>query len=327
MHRFTCALICCFVLSLSFAAQVPATDDAETLSREVAKLFSENKFKEALPIAAKVVELRRSAVGDRDISTGKAYRNLAYVQLGAGKTGDAIGSFEKAITIYSAQAALGDASRDELGSMLERLGYIRFDGGRDRDAIDLFTKAAEQRRIRYGENSIHTAGSVWALANVYFLTKDYKNAESNFWRVVLIRSVIDPWSWETADAEGRYLCTAKKNGNGEGLESKIRALKNSAAKTDETFRIINGGVVNGKAKYLRRPEYPVVARHAVPTGRVSVTVTIDETGKVIFACASDGNKVFWDAVEQAAYGSLFEPTTLEGKPVKVKGRIEYQFSY
>ena len=54
------------------------------------------------------------------------------------------------------------------------------------------------------------------------------------------------------------------------------------AQTD-TPRVIKGGVLNGKAVSLPKPEYPESARAAKIEGIVSVKVLIDEEGNVISA--------------------------------------------
>ena len=48
---------------------------------------------------------------------------------------------------------------------------------------------------------------------------------------------------------------------------------------------VNGGVVNGKAIGLVKPEYPDSAKSAGASGQVNVQVTIDKEGKVIQAKA------------------------------------------
>lgn len=109
-------------------------------------------------------------------------------------------------------------------------------------------------------------------------------------------------------------------------------------------KTINGGVVNGKAVSLVKPAYPAEARAAGVEGSVAVNIVIDEGGNVISAQAEweprrvqklndDGTVLTFEelhpalrvAAEQAALQSRFSPTLLSGQPVKVKGRIVYNF--
>ena len=108
-------------------------------------------------------------------------------------------------------------------------------------------------------------------------------------------------------------------------------------------KVINGGVLNGKAVSLPKPQYPDEARVAKVGGAVAVQVTIDEGGNVIDAKAvptrtapkehltvEEENQarlkeLLEPAAEDAARQALFSPTLLNGTPVKVKGQIVYNF--
>ena len=112
---------------------------------------------------------------------------------------------------------------------------------------------------------------------------------------------------------------------------------------DVTQKIINGGVLNGKAISLPKPEYPLIAREASIGGVVSVSIIIDESGLVTDAVAdvndqrarkADDGKAqepvpvdpsLREAAEAAARLARFSPTLLSGQPVKVRGTIVYNF--
>ena len=88
---------------------------------------------------------------------------------------------------------------------------------------------------------------------------------------------------------------------------------------------IMGGVLNGKAVSLPVPPYPAAARKAHESGEVAVKIIIDETGNVIWAEVSDGSANLREAALSAAWKARFTPTRLMGQPVKVSGRIIYNF--
>jgi TonB family protein len=105
---------------------------------------------------------------------------------------------------------------------------------------------------------------------------------------------------------------------------------------------INGGILNGKAVKLVKPEYPDDVKVSKIEGTVLVDVVIDENGNVASATAAtepvkmpqrDGtvkelepaNPILRQAAEKAALESKFAPTLLQGQPVKVRGRIVYVF--
>ena len=116
------------------------------------------------------------------------------------------------------------------------------------------------------------------------------------------------------------------------------------AAQDPAPKVINGGVLNGKAVSLPKPEYPDAALKSGLKGAVGVEVTIDESGNVIFAQADlneqrvkigdDGSTMMElipidlslrEAAENAARQARFSPTLLSGQPVRIKGKIVYNF--
>jgi protein TonB len=91
-------------------------------------------------------------------------------------------------------------------------------------------------------------------------------------------------------------------------------------------RPVSGGVLNGKAISLPKPDYPDAARRLRASGMVTVEVVIDVNGRVISAKATSGSPMLRDAAERAAMGARFTPALLSGQPVKVSGQINYNFS-
>jgi TonB family protein len=123
----------------------------------------------------------------------------------------------------------------------------------------------------------------------------------------------------------------------------VLAQVSAAVPAQDTPMTVNGGVLNGKATSLPKPEYPESAREAKASGTVAVRVTIDGTGMVILAeadpydqrqrTAEDGTKLdpvpvdlmLREAAEKAAYKARFAPTLLNHQPVQVKGTVIYNF--
>jgi TonB family protein len=75
------------------------------------------------------------------------------------------------------------------------------------------------------------------------------------------------------------------------------------------------------------PDYPADALSMGLSGFVNVTVTIDETGRVIAAASMSGtaSQSLRDAAVEAAYKASFKPIFVEGRAVVAKGIIDYQF--
>jgi TonB family protein len=75
------------------------------------------------------------------------------------------------------------------------------------------------------------------------------------------------------------------------------------------------------------PDYPADALFQRVSGVVRVLVTVDESGNVIAASALTGNaESLRVAAADAAFKATFTPTYVNGRPVLVKGIIEYTFT-
>ena len=90
-------------------------------------------------------------------------------------------------------------------------------------------------------------------------------------------------------------------------------------------KTISGGVVNGKATSLPKPDYPAAAKAVGAKGSVSVLVLIDVNGNVISASARSGHPLLRASAVAAAKRAKFRPTRLSGQPVKVSGVLTYVF--
>jgi protein TonB len=73
------------------------------------------------------------------------------------------------------------------------------------------------------------------------------------------------------------------------------------------------------------PQYPPLAAKTNTRGRVSVTVEIDEQGKVVAAKAVSGPQLLRPAAEEAIKQWQFKPATLRGVPVRSEMTISVEF--
>ena len=88
---------------------------------------------------------------------------------------------------------------------------------------------------------------------------------------------------------------------------------------------IEGGVLNSKAVLLPKPVFPEEAKRIRASGKVTVRVVVDETGKVTSAKAIDGPLPLRETAEAAARQAKFAPTIQDGITVKVTGTLVYEF--
>jgi TonB family protein len=89
---------------------------------------------------------------------------------------------------------------------------------------------------------------------------------------------------------------------------------------------VSKGVSLGDAIIKVTPNYPPIARQINATGEVQVMISIDETGRVVEAKATNGHPVLRMAAEDAARKWVFKPTLLDGSPVKQQGVLTFIFN-
>jgi TonB family protein len=141
-----------------------------------------------------------------------------------------------------------------------------------------------------------------------------------FYRVVILGgddpNPLSTYVWVSA-LDGSIVRTEKEERKRENPEA--LSFNRSAEKA------INGGLLNGSAKSLPQPEYPLIARQAHASGSVNVEVLIDEGGNVVAAHSVSGHPLLQAAAVKAARQAAFAPTRLNGEPRMVRGILVYNF--
>lgn len=307
---------------------VTVVDEGQKMSVEVVRLFNAGKYEEALPIAKNAVAVREKNFGRDNVLVAQAWRNLAYVQLKLKKPKEAEQAFDKALANYEKIQTLAKPDNESYAEMLEAAAYFDISDGTLSKSISRLNRAIALREQINGVDAVETAGPLKVLGQIYNGIGQYEKA------VPLLTRALDIQAKQGSTGENdrvitrsTAVCSLTKLGKTDEAAELTRKYKFSAdtTATNPGNRTVNGGVVNGRALSLPAPPYPAEAKSARASGTVSVQVLIDETGKVIFACAVSGAKVLQSATEATAYQSKFSPTTLEGKPVKVSGIITYNF--
>jgi TonB family protein len=107
-------------------------------------------------------------------------------------------------------------------------------------------------------------------------------------------------------------------------EEAAEAARNAPPPTPEFVYL--GTLTNSHAVRMITPTYSIVAQRANVEGKVSVDVELDENGDVVSAKAVSGPQMLRGSAEDAAKRSRFKPATFNGKPIKSKGSILYNFS-
>ena len=106
---------------------------------------------------------------------------------------------------------------------------------------------------------------------------------------------------------------------------KVTEVGEDEGGTPSDTKPIEGGVLNAKALSLPKPVLSEEAKRLKESGKVTVRVTVDETGKVVSAKAMNGPAVLREAAEAAARQATFAPATEGGIVVRVTGDLIYEF--
>lgn len=300
----------------------PELAEATKLNASVVELFRQGKYKEALPLAKRALQIREKALSPDDDRLEATELNLAEIYLALGKYGDARGLFERVIKFHKQSAP----NQPSLADIIERLAVVQFAMGYPDKTEELYKRALESNDEALGAQHPKVARSVSLLAEFYQLTGDFKKAEPLYKRLVAIREKSSsPTATEDLRAAAdRYACLLYKlKREDEARELKARVY--GPETPGQNLAATPGVVLNGRAISLPRPAYPEEARVARVSGTVVVQVVINEVGNVIRACAIDGPPLLARASETAAMRAKFTSTSVHGQPVKVGGVITYKF--
>ena len=305
-------------------AQLAELAEANRLNASVVKLYREHKYDDALVDAKLALEAMKRAVGAEDERVAVVLLNYAEVYMAENKFDQAEPPLQQALTIY--EKKLGPDNQ-KVSKILDRLALIQYVKGNNGKAEALYRRAISIREKALGPEHAEVAQSIYGLAEFYQFTGEYKKAEPFYQRLIAIREkTLKPkHPEELAEALERYACLMRKTKR----QDEARELEDRAYKLFHSGESIEPpqffGVVNGHATNLPKPRYPVEARAGHISGVVKVQVLIDESGKVVRACAVEGPGVLMRVSEISAYHAQFTPTLIEKRPVKVTGFITYRF--
>lgn len=297
--------------------------EANELEKTIVKLYREQKYKEALPLAKRVLQIREK-VPDQDIqSLRTALLNLAELYFALGKYGDAESSYERVIASYKKL----NPNDVRLADILERLGLVHYARDNLTKAESAYQEALRLKETVLGLEDARTMRSVFAVAEFYHFSEAYEKAVPYYQRLLLYREKIKGPKQlnELAEVVDRYGCTLRKLNRGAEADNIERLFGPAGEPANQSDASVLANVLNGRAVNLPRPAYPAKARDARATGRVVVRVLIDEKGDVVRACAIKGPPLLARTSEVAAYGAKFTPTLQSGVPVKATGIIVYNF--
>lgn len=301
----------------------PELKQATDFTQSAVNLFQEKKYDEALSQAKKGLEIRERLLPRSDVRISVSLIYIADIYMVKRDYGAAKKVLERLLEIQVERSGSEDVS---LAPTLDRLAVIYYREGDPRKSEELYQRALASREKAYGAESARVAETLYALAQFYRSERDSERAAKHFARSLKIYGKLSGvWSPEFERASDAYTCLSYESGRPELLEE-LNWIRKFLDNSPTKKALLEGGVLNGKAVSLPKPEYPSAARDRRLSGTVTVRVEIDESGKVINAHdMCQGPPFLSESCVKAALKARFSPTKLYGAPVKVKGIIQYHF--
>ncbi|NEO70481.1 tetratricopeptide repeat protein [Moorena sp. SIO3H5] len=147
---------------------------AKQLTQQVAELYQQGKYSEAIPLAQDALRIRQQVLGEEhpDIATSLNDLGLLY---------DAMGRYEQAEpkltqALEMRRRLLGNEHLD-VALSLNNLAGLYYSMGKYEDAEPLYKQALEMRRRLLGNEHLDVALSLNNLAGLYYSMGKYEDAE------------------------------------------------------------------------------------------------------------------------------------------------------
>ena len=311
------------VFSPQFAQQSPELKEASELSLSVVKLYKENKFDEAIPLAKRALEIRERLLPPGDPMVLTALGNLGDLYNAKGDYNAAKKSFERLLALQEKQFG---ATAVKLAPTLDRLAVIYYRERNVTKAEDAYKRALALRESAFGPDHVEVANSLFSLAHFYRLNSKYDPALNAYRRSLAIysrASGVELSAFERARTGMSCLAYETKN---PAIFKELEAIPKQFVPTIGLPKPED--ILNGKALDLPKPEISQGARELRLSGTVVVRVEIDEEGKVFSARdICQGHPFLTGEAVKSALKARFSPTLLYGQPVKVTGVIVYNFRF
>ncbi|MBV9924839.1 MAG: TonB family protein [Acidobacteria bacterium] len=223
------------------------------------------------------------------------------------------------------------AVAEDLDSINKRVREL-YGAKKYEEAAKLAQAAVEAAERQFGPDSPQVGMALMNLANILAVRRDVSKARNAMTRLVALREK-HPGAPLPHEREALELFTCldasdmKEKPNVE-LVKRIHRLLVEDSVLEQGYKLspdkaeLKGGELLSKPQ----PKYPGEALDARARGAAILRITIDEAGKVVEVAPLDcSSQIFNKAGAEAARRATFNPTLVNGKPVRVSSVIIYRF--
>lgn len=329
-------LLSLIIFTLAFQAQSVSQQDSlspeqkksfeeiQLLNQKLVGLYQEKKFDDALTIGKDILVIAQKNELLKDLSTLIALGNVSEVYLAKGKESEAVNVLRIIAENYEKIANF-----NALEKTLSRIINISLQKDDLKNAEPSYVKLINVLEKNYGTKNKKVADISLQLANIYNSLKKPDKAEPYYLKAIEINDLVlnEKEKNERKDVDNyKCFCYHKFFQKGNISETKKALEELDKIRGISPEKLLNEGIINGKALDLVKPKYPEKAKEYRASGFAIVRVEIDEQGTIINAKTYCGFLEFVNEVEAAARQSKFSPTLKNGVPVKVTGDIVYNFT-
>ncbi|MGO9088936.1 MAG: tetratricopeptide repeat protein [Candidatus Sulfotelmatobacter sp.] len=173
--------LCWLVTALSLIVYVSAASaqqgtaaEADQLAKQIDDLYQQGKYADAVPLAQRLIEIRKRTVGEDHPDYAAALNWLAQIYNAQGQYDDAEPLYKRALAIR--EKTLGPEHPD-VGATLNALGELYYGQGKYAEAESLYKQALVIRRKALGPDHADVAESLNDLAVLYDKQGKYGEAE------------------------------------------------------------------------------------------------------------------------------------------------------
>jgi tetratricopeptide (TPR) repeat protein len=268
-----------FANSFNLSQEQAELQEASTLNESAVKLFNQGKYDEALPLVKRGLQIREKLLPRNDPRISSSLTNLGEIYLAKKDYKAAREVFRRLLQIQEEVFGRDDVN---LAFTLDRLALLYFAGESYGESEAAYKRALAVREKALGVNDAMVAQAWFALAEFYRFRRELEPSLESYKRVLSIYAargdVTSPQFERAADG---IACLGYDHDKRAVFEE-LKKLRKQLSGRD-TSDLNEGAVLNGRALFLPKPDYPGGAAARRLQGIVIVKVEIDETGKVVGA--------------------------------------------
>jgi len=168
-------------------AQSGELEEVERLNREAAELYEQGKYREAIPLVKRILEIREKALGNNHLDVAASLNDLGLLYYNLGNYAEAEPLYQRSLAIR--EKALGN-NHPDVAFSLNNLAVLYDNQGNYAEAEPLYQRSLAIFEKALGPDHPDVALSLNNLAELYRRQGNYAEAEPLYQRSLAIREKV-----------------------------------------------------------------------------------------------------------------------------------------